>query len=120
MATQDSCCTIVPYFKVHEGQMQNFKTVCEALVEKTKAEPKCLYYGYSFEGNLAHCREGYEDAEGLLNHLDNVGSLLEQALAVSDLARLEVHGPEEELSKLREPLSGLGPTFFVLEYGFRR
>jgi len=29
-------------------------------------------------------------------------------------------GPEEELAKLREPLSSLNPRFFTLEYGFRR
>ena len=50
------------------------------------------------------CREGYADAEGLLHHLENVGSLLQEALGIADLARLEVHGPEDELSKLRKPL----------------
>ena len=37
-----------------------------------------------------------------------------------ELTRLEIHGPEEELAKLREPLAHLKPQFFVLEYGFRR
>ena len=36
------------------------------------------------------------------------------------LTRLEIHGPAEELAKLREPLAKLNPTFFVLGYGFRR
>ena len=45
---------------------------------------------------------------------------LQQALTVADIARLEVHGPEEELAKLREPLAGLNPRFFTLEFGFRR
>ncbi len=120
MATQDTCCTIVPYFDVHNGQIQKFKALCEEFVEKTKTEPKCLYYGFSFNGDQVHCREGYADAEGVLTHLENVGSLLEQALGISDLSRLEIHGPEGELAKLREPLSELGPKFFVLEYGFRR
>jgi hypothetical protein len=35
--------------------------------------------------------------------------------------RLEIHGPEEELAMLREPLKALNPQFFVLrEDGFRR
>jgi len=71
-------------------------------------------------GNQAHCREGYEDAEGVLAHLENVGSLLEEALTISDLTRLEIHGPERELAKLREPLAALNPEFFTLEFGFRR
>ena len=120
MATQDKCCTIVPYFKVHEGQLENFKKGCEAFVAQTETEPKCLYYGFSFDGDEAHCREGYEDAEGVLTHLDNVGAMLQETLKISDLTRLEIHGPEEELAKLRAPLAALNPQFFVLEYGFRR
>ncbi|VEN75436.1 conserved hypothetical protein [Candidatus Desulfarcum epimagneticum] len=120
MTTQDRCCTIAPYFKVHEGQLDVFKKNCEEFIKKTETEPKCLYYGFSFDGDQVHCREGYEDAEGLLAHLDNVGALLAEALKIADLVRLEVHGPERELAKLREPLAELSPQYFVLEQGFRR
>ena len=120
MSTQDKCCTIAPYFKVHDGKLDIFKELCKQLVAKTNEEPKCLYYGFSFDGYQAYCREGYEDAEGLLFHLEHVGSLLEESLKISDLNRLEIHGPEEELVKLREPLANLKPQFFNLEYGFRR
>lgn len=120
MATQDRCCTIVPYFKVHDGKLETFKTMCEEFVEKTETEPKCLYYGFTFDDDQVHCREGYVDAEGLLAHLDNVGELLQEALKIADITRLEVHGPEAELSKLRAPLAELNPQFFTLEYGFRR
>lgn len=120
MATDDKCCTIVPYFKVHEGQLDAFKALCEQFVAKTQEEPKCLYYGFTFDGDQAHCREGYEDAAGLLAHLENVGPLLEQALKMADITRLEVHGPGPELAQLRDPMAALSPQFFVLEYGFRR
>jgi quinol monooxygenase YgiN len=120
MTTQDKCCTLVPYFKVYSGELDAFKDLCEQFVKKTNEETKCLYYGFSFDGDQVHCREGYADAEGLLAHLENVASILEQALKISDLTRLEVHGPEAELVKLREPLANLKPQFFTLEYGFRR
>lgn len=120
MPTQDQCCSLVPYFKVHSGKLDLFKSLCEQFVEKTNQEPKCLYYGFSFDGDQAHCREGYEDAEGVLTHLEHVSSLLEAALKIADLTRLEIHGPEAQLAKLREPLAGLKPQFFTLEYGFRR
>lgn len=120
MATKDTCCTIVPYFKVHDGKLAAFKQLCEEFVSTTSNEPKCLYYGFSFDEDQVHCREGYSDAEGLLAHLDNVGALLEQALKIADITRLEVHGPENELAKLRQPLEQLSPQYFVLEYGFRR
>jgi len=120
MTTQDKCCSIVPYFKVQSDKLEDFKKLCEQFVEKTSAESKCLYYGFSFDGNQAHCREGYEDAAGLLAHLENVGSLLEEALKISAITQLEIHGAAAELAKLREPLADLGPRFFELECGFRR
>ena len=76
--------------------------------------------GFSFDGEEFHCREGYVDAEGLLAHLENVGALLQEVLQMADITRLEVHGPEAELAKLRGPLADLSPRYFTLEYGFRR
>jgi hypothetical protein len=96
--------------------MPAFKKLCEQLVAKSKIETKCLYYGFSFDGDEAHCREGYEDAEGLLAHLGNVEQLLGEALKIAEITRLEIHGPEEEVAKLREPLAKLKPQFFILEY----
>jgi hypothetical protein len=100
--------------------MAVFKRLCEQFVEKSKSEPKCLYYGWSFSEDLAHCREGYADAEGALAHLESVGPLLDEALKLADLTSLEIHGPEKELAKLREPLANLKAQFFTLEYGFRQ
>lgn len=120
MATQDKCCSIAPYFKVSGGNLQRFKELCEKFVESSRTEPKCLYYGFSFDGDEAHCREGYADAEGLLAHLNNVGPLLQEALQLAEIIRLEIHGPESELDKLRAPLAALNPQFYILEYGFRR
>ena len=120
MTTQDRCCTLVPYFKVASGKLEAFKQLCEQFMAKTREEPKCLHYGFSFNSDQVHCREGYEDAEGLLAHLDNVGPILEKALEVSEITRLEIHGPGEELSKLREALKHLEIEYFTLEDGFRR
>ncbi len=120
MTITDTCCTIVPYFQIPEENMNQFRLLCEQFVEKTQQEEKVLYYGFSFHGNAAHCREGYVDAEGLLAHLENVGELLGEALKIAKISRLEVHGPESELAKLRQPLADLNPEFYVLEYGFRR
>ncbi|MEY2498387.1 MAG: hypothetical protein QOD12_1943 [Verrucomicrobiota bacterium] len=120
MPIEDKCCSIVPYFKVASGKLEAFKKLCEQFVAKTQGEPKCLYYGFCFDGDQAHCREGYADAESLLAHLQNVGTLLDEALKIAELTRLEIHGPEEEIAKLRQPLAHLKPQFFILEYGFRR
>jgi hypothetical protein len=100
--------------------MPEFRALCERFIALTEKEAKVLYYGFSFDGDEAHCREGYADAEGVLTHLANVDGPLHEALNIASITRLEVHGPAGELAKLREPLAGLKPQFFTLEYGFRR
>lgn len=120
MINQDTCCTLVPYFKVHAGKLGEFKALCEQFVAKTDSEPKCVHYAFTFDGDNAHCREGYVDAAGLLAHLDNVGAVLQEALKIADITRLEVHAPAAEIDKLRAPLKDLSPQFFAVEMGFRR
>lgn len=121
MATDDKCCTLVPYFKVASGKLDAFKALCEQFIDiVNKNEPNCLYYGFSIKDDVVHCREGYADAEGVLAHLENAGPLLGEALKICEIARLEVHGPKQELAKLRGPLADLNPEYYVLEYGFRR
>lgn len=119
MAIADKCCSIVPYFKITDENMEAFKLLCEDFVAKTSEETGCLYYGFTFSGNEAHCREGYEDAEALLAHTQNVGDLLERAMKIAEVTRLEIHGPAEELDKIRGPLADMDINYFTLEYGFR-
>ena len=120
MTQQDTCCSIAPYFKVPAKNLSQFKELCVKFIESSQQEPKCLYYGFSFNDDQVHCREGYADADGLLAHLDNVGSLLQQALQLAEISRLEIHGPADQLDKLRGPLTELNPQFFALEGGFRK
>jgi quinol monooxygenase YgiN len=114
---EDTVCTLVPYFKVHAGKLDAFRAGMAAFVEKTRNEPGCEHYAFSVSGDSVHCREGYADAGALLAHLDNVGALLQQALKIADIARLEVHGPAAEIAKLREPMAGLKPQFYELVPG---
>ena len=109
-----------PYFKAHPGQIETFRALFPAFVKKAAAEPGCLYYGFSVNGDEIFCREAYRTAEDLLIHLENVGQLLEQALQNADLLRLEVHGPAAELEKLKLPMSSLSPAFFGYETGLDR
>lgn len=120
MATTDRAVSIHPYFKVPDGQLAAFKAICEQFMAATAREPGCQYYGFSFNGNEVHCREAYDNAEGVLAHLENVGAILGEATKIAELAKLEIHGIEAELAKLRGPLADVNPTYFVLEYGIRR
>ena len=106
-----------PYFKIREGNLEAFTALIPAFIEKTATEPACLYYDFTRNGDMAFCREAYIGAEGVLAHLGNVGELLGKFLELSDLARLEVHGPAEEIEKLRTPLADLNPDFFIRDSG---
>ncbi|MES1925132.1 hypothetical protein [Salinisphaera sp. T31B1] len=117
--SHDNCCSIAPYFNVPEQRMDEFKALVGRFVEASAKEPGCLYYGFLFDGQTATCREGYDGADGVLAHLDNVGELFTQAQQIAELTRMEVHGPKAELDRLREPLSGMAIDFYELEAGFR-
>lgn len=121
MATQDSCVSIHPYFTVPNEKLDQARDYLERFVSLTQNEPKCLYYGFSLDGNQIHCREGYVGGEGLLAHLENVGELLGEFLEnIATVTRLEVHGPASQIEKVKEPLAPFSPQYFVLEYGFRK
>lgn len=120
MATLDTCCSVAPYFQIHPGKAEAFRLVCEKYVQWSAREAGCLYYGFSFDGDFAHCREGFQDADALLAHLDNLRPILHEMGEVSTLVKIEIHGAEQELARLREPLVPLNPQYFVLEFGFRR
>jgi quinol monooxygenase YgiN len=115
MSALSNFVSLHPYFKVHPGKLEEFKTSLPAFVEKTKSEAKNLFYGFTINADEVFCREGYADAEGILAHLENVGTMLAEAFKIADLTRIELHGPAEELDKLRAPLAHLNPAWFISE-----
>jgi hypothetical protein len=112
--------TIHPYFKIHPGKEALADAVMQKFVATTTGEPDCLFYEFTVLGAEVFCREGYAGAAGVLHHLENVGAVLAEMLAVSDLSRLEFHGPAGEIDQLRGPLAHLEPAFFVLKCGVPR
>jgi quinol monooxygenase YgiN len=112
--------SIHPYFKVHPGKMDAARALVPKFLAKTKTEPKCLYYEFTVNGDIVFCREAYADADGALAHLANVGEILTEMIQVSDVIRLEIHGPAAELEKLKGPLAEYKPDWFVYEAGLAR
>jgi len=41
-------------------------------------------------------------------------------MTMADLTRLEIHGPAEELEKLKQPLADFKPAWFAYECGVER
>ncbi len=115
-----SSVSIHPYFQPHEGQMAAFKEMLPAFLEATRDEEGCLFYEFTICENTVFCREAYTDGDAALVHLGNVDDLLKKGLGISDLVRLEIHGPAAELDKLREPLNDLPVDWFVLECGLEK
>lgn len=120
MSQTTNAVSIHPYFKVHAGKLDAVRALLPQFVAKTETEKNCLSYNFTLDGDTVHCRESYVGAEGVAEHLDNVGALLGEMLAHSDLVRLELHGPAAELDKLRERCGPLNPVWFVLQCGIAR
>ena len=112
---KSSFVSLHPYFKAHAGKLDAAKAMLPRFVEKTATETENLFYSFSISGDEIFCREGYESANGLLAHLDSVRAQLTEMLKVADLTRVEVHGPAQELEKLKRPLADLNPEWFALE-----
>jgi quinol monooxygenase YgiN len=117
MSIPSNVVSIHPYFKIHPGNMEAARALMLAFVEKTKTEPKNLYYDFTVNEDVVFCREGYLGSEGALAHLGNVEALLGEMLKLASLERLEVHGPAAELEKMKGPLAGWNPVWFELECG---
>ncbi len=112
--------TIHPYFKVQPGKEPAAQAVMEKFVATTRSEKDCLFYEFSVLDDQVFCREGYRGAAATLHHLENVGPVIAEMLTLSEMTRLEFHGPAAEIDQLREPLAHLNPAFFVLRCGIDR
>jgi hypothetical protein len=120
MPSYDGHVTVVPYFTVADGKMEEFKKFFPDFYAGTKAGTKeCMYYGFATCGNKAFCREGYKSAEGVLAHLGDVKATLDKAVAFVGEGglNLAVMGPPKELEKLKEPLGPLGTKFYETDRG---
>lgn len=120
MSNLSSAVSLHPYFQIHPGKIEEFTANFPAFIERTSSEKGCLYYDFTLNGDEAFCREAYVDGDAALNHLSNVDDLLKKALSISTLTRLEIHGPEAELAKMRGPLAGLAPAWFVHQSGLSK
>jgi len=112
--------SIHPYFKVHAGKLEEARALLPKFVERTSSEAGVIYYEFTVREDVVFCREAYVDAAAALAHLQNVDAILKAMLAISDLQRLEFHGPAAELDQLREPLKALEIQWFTLEASLER
>jgi hypothetical protein len=69
---------------------------------------------------MAFCRESFLNAEGVIAHLQNIEALFKEGLCkYGELVSLQIHGPKEELDKLRRHamIEEMCPEFYELMPG---
>jgi len=112
-----------PYFTVYD--LAKFQQIWQQDYAAFAHKSDCCHYAFTFseDGTKAHCREAYWDADALNQHIDDVGSGPFSACldpSVAELDHLEVHGPAEQLKKVKAgPHGGLPWTYYTTEWGFR-
>lgn len=117
MADQSNVVSIHPYFKIHEGKVEEVGALLPEFVCKVENEEAALYYNFTIREDELFCREAYVGAAGALAHVENVGPELDRLFALVDVLRIEVHGPAAELEKLKEPFAALNPTWWEYQCG---
>ena len=120
MVAHSTLVTVTTYFNVHSGELDAFKARCQEFVDTTSTESGCVFIEFAFEGARGMTIEGYKDAAGVLDHLRNVRELMEKNAELIDVQRVELHGLDGELDKLREPLAAYSPRYYSVEYRFGR
>ena len=120
MTERSTIVSVHPYFRVQSGKMNEAKVLLGQMISRTSAEKENLYYDFTIHEDVVFCREAYQSAAGLLNHLDNVGPVLGEFLKIAELIRLEVHAAPAEVAKLKGPMAQLNPQWFEFYAGAER
>ena len=115
-----SPCSADAGFETREKALE----IAARLVEKTRSESNCLYYGWTISGDKLFCREAYTDGEGMAAHLANVGSILGEMLdGAAKLEKLDIHATLPDIEKVRESMTGVLSTagfYETVRGGFAR
>jgi hypothetical protein len=124
---EDGTVTLAPYFKLKNAE--KFKELWKADYTKFAHKDDCVHYAFTFtDDGRAHCREAYKDAAGVIQHITDVLGVFHHNNAESgcihpdnaELEKLEIHGPAEELEKIKQSdFAKLPFEYFVTEWGFR-
>ncbi|MDP5217620.1 antibiotic biosynthesis monooxygenase [Ruegeria sp. 2205SS24-7] len=113
--------TVIGTFSIPTENAAAFRENCAAMVALRDKEPGHLATAYGFGADgMAVSREDYESAEAVLQHMQVGSHIFESTRALVTITGVELHGPADELDKLRDLFGTMSPRYFVTEYGFRR
>jgi quinol monooxygenase YgiN len=107
-------CTIYPTFTVVDWPKVE-EEVIPVLIEATKSEKGCVYYGFTLnkEDNKLICHEAYADGDALNTHLANALPILGPALdgGLMKMESLIMTGPADQLKLAKESGDALGAVY---------
>eukprot|EP00694_Reclinomonas_americana_P002413 EC787874.1.p2 GENE.EC787874.1~~EC787874.1.p2 ORF type:complete len:141 (+),score=61.85 EC787874.1:29-424(+) len=121
MATivRDTIVTITPIYRIAAANVTEFVDVYLATdIELVQKETKLLMYAPALRelpNGDVDClfREGFESAEGVIEHLANIHHLMAEISRLGSMQKIECHGPRSEIDKLKE---FIGDKFVVEWY----
>eukprot|EP00798_Chlamydomonas_sp_ICE-L_P011225 gene11225-18853_t len=79
-------------------------------------QQNCFNYNFTISADKQQviCRESYMGAKGLMAHIKNVDTCLGMMSEKSDLMKVEIHGPQEELDQMEGLIKELNAEVWVM------
>lgn len=106
--------TVHAYFRIAPSHRETVGRLIGELELRATENLEVLFHEASFCSDDLALRFAFPSAEPLLDHLAGTSEWFERLLTGTELLRIEVHGPEQELALLRGPLGVFMPEWYVL------
>jgi len=103
---------MIPYFKVKPDEFDEWKTRAEALYKAAEKSKDLLAYNMGFIEGGVRVRLTYRNANGLLQYLHNADIPMQKALQKSTLDKVEVHGTQLQIVRIKKRMSAIGNCKF--------
>jgi len=105
---------------IHPGKLEDFRSVANDLIAKTKLEPGTLGYQWNLsdDESICHIYERYQNAEALLTHVQSFGAFAKHFMEACHPTSFHVYGPANDA--VVAALDDLQPVYFSELGGFSR
>lgn len=109
---------VIARLKIHEGKREEFESITQQCIDSVREKDTgTLLYNWYYNADKSECvvHEHYKDSNAVLEHMGNLGGLLDALFSASDLGAIEVYGtPSEELAAA---VAALQPAMHTLLNG---
>jgi quinol monooxygenase YgiN len=107
----ENTCTMMPHFIIKDWKTA--KPLMQEIIEAANDEPGCTYFGWEKSNNRLIARETFFDGDSMKAHVEKVRPLLDKLVAgPAELEKLEIHGPEIQVEKVKPVTDTFMPQYF--------